>query len=111
MPAHGNGAYVDVEFFKRVRAKHYVLSGVEPSEHVLNALAEAKEQYWTSVEDRAAPVSLITTYETDVLRNWFVQNEDRLARLHIEVMPPACVNEITMDENPESTCRALKLEL
>jgi hypothetical protein len=111
VPAHGNGAYLDAEFFRRVRAKYYVLSSVEPSEHVLNALADAKEQFWTSAEDRAAAVNLITTYETDVLRNWFVQNEERLARLHIDVMPPACVNEITMDENPATTCRALKLEL
>ena len=111
IPAHGNGNYVDVEFFKRVRAKNYVLSSAEPNEHVLNALAEAKELHWTSAEDKSALVTLIPTYETETLRKWFVQNEERLARLHIDVSPAACHATVTMDENPQSSCNVYKLEL
>jgi microtubule-associated protein 1 len=111
IPAHGNSAYVDVEFFKRVRAKYYVLSTVDPTEHVLNALAEAKEQFWTSAEDKVAQVNIIPTYENDLLRSWFKQNEDRLANLHIEIMPPAAYSEVCIDENPDSSCRAYKLDL
>ena len=42
VPHHGDANYSDVEFFKKVRARYYVLSGVEPSKEVLNALLEAK---------------------------------------------------------------------
>lgn len=111
IPAHGNSNYVDVEFFKRVRAKHYILSCAEASEQVLNALLDAKEQYWTSGEDKQQVVNLIPTYEWDSLKKWFVNNEDRLAKAHIEIMPAACFAEVTMDSDPTSTCQAYKLEL
>ena len=42
VPHHGDCHYSDVEFFKKVRARYYVFSGVEPSKDVLNALLEAK---------------------------------------------------------------------
>jgi hypothetical protein len=42
VPHHGDANYSDVEFFKKVRARYYVFSGVEPSKEVLNALLEAK---------------------------------------------------------------------
>ena len=42
VPHHGDSNYSDVEFFKKVRARYYVFSGVEPSKEVLNALLEAK---------------------------------------------------------------------
>lgn len=106
MPAHGSEHHVDAEFFKRVRARHYVLSALEPSEHVLNALCEGKEVW----EDKQLQVTLIPTYETDALRKWYVQNEERLARLKIDVSPAACHATITMDDNPELTCQVYKLE-
>lgn len=53
IPAHGNAFYVDSDYFKRVRARFYVLSTVEPSQHILNALLEAK-QTW---EDKELQVS------------------------------------------------------
>ena len=46
IPHHGDPKYCDVEFFKRVRARHYVLSCLEPSVAVLEALLEGK-QSWT----------------------------------------------------------------
>ena len=46
IPHHGDPKYCDVEFFKRVRARHYVLSALEPSVEVLDALVEGK-QSWT----------------------------------------------------------------
>ena len=49
IPAHGNPHYVDSEFFKRVRARFYVLSSIEPSQNVLNALLDAK-QTWEDKE-------------------------------------------------------------
>lgn len=46
IPHHSDPQYSDVEFFKRVRARHYVLSTLEPSAQVLDALLEGK-QSWT----------------------------------------------------------------
>ena len=53
VPHHGSSNYANAEFFKRVRARYYVFSGVEPSRDVFNALLEAKrtwenkEQGWS----------------------------------------------------------------
>lgn len=46
IPHHSDPQYSDVEFFRRVRARHYVLSSLEPSAQVLDALLEGK-QSWT----------------------------------------------------------------
>lgn len=50
IPHHSDPHYADVEFFRRVRARHYVLSSLEPSAQVLDALLEGK-QSWTG-DDR-----------------------------------------------------------
>ena len=43
VPHHGDAMYTDIEFFKRVRARYYVFSGVEPCREVFEALLEAKK--------------------------------------------------------------------
>lgn len=106
IPAHGNGNYCDAEFFKRVRARNYVLSALEPNESILNALIEAKETW----EDKSLQVSLIPTYESDLMKKWFVSNEEKLVRLKIDVLPAAKYATITMDENPDLSCHVYKLE-
>ena len=45
VPHHGSSNYANAEFFKRVRARYYVFSGVEPSRDVFNALLEAKKTW------------------------------------------------------------------
>ena len=45
VPCHGDAHYSDVEFFKRVRARYYVFSGVEPSREVFDALLEGKKTW------------------------------------------------------------------
>lgn len=106
VPAHGNGHYCDVEFFKRVRARHYVLSSEEMSEHTLNAVIDGKESW----EDKSLLVSIIPTYESDLIRTWYTANQDKLDRLKIDVMPAANMGTVTLDENPELSCQALKIE-
>lgn len=106
IPAHGNQFYVDAEFFKKVRARHYVLSTEEPNEHVLNSLIEAKETW----DEKGLQVSLIPTYESEVMRRWFETNEETLARLKIDVMPAANYATVTMDDNPDLSCQVYKLE-
>lgn len=49
VPHHGNHYYSYVDFFKRVRARYYVFSGLEPSRQVYDALLEAK-QTWDDKE-------------------------------------------------------------
>ena len=45
VPHHGSSNYTTAEFFKRVRARYYVFSGVDPSREVFNALIEAKKTW------------------------------------------------------------------
>jgi microtubule-associated protein 1 len=45
VPHHGCKNYTNVEFFKRIRARYYVFSGVEPCKDVFNALLEAKKTW------------------------------------------------------------------
>jgi len=106
IPAHGSNYYVDADFFRKVRARHYILSTEEPNEHVLNALIEAKETW----EEKSLQVSIIPTYESEVMRRWFETNEENLARLKIDVMPAANYATVTMDDNPDLSCQVYKLE-
>ena len=46
IPHHSDPKYCDADFFRRIRARHYVLSTLEPSPQVLDALLEGK-QSWT----------------------------------------------------------------
>ncbi|RNA31773.1 microtubule-associated futsch, partial [Brachionus plicatilis] len=104
IPAHGNPSYVDADFFKRVRARHYVLSAVDFGEPILNALLDGKETW----EDKNLQVTLVPTYESDVLRRWFENNQERLARLKVEITPAARHSIVTIDENPDLNCQAYK---
>ena len=45
VPHHGDANYTDIEFFKRVRARYMVFSGVEPSRAVFDALLEGKKTW------------------------------------------------------------------
>ena len=45
VPHHGNSYYTALDFFKRIRARYYVFSGVEPSREVYDALLEAKKTW------------------------------------------------------------------
>ena len=107
IPAHGDSAYVDVDFFRKVRARHYVLSTEEPAERLLNAIIEAKETW----EDKTVQTTIIPTYESEALRHWYITNEEALVRLRIDITPSATMSTLTMDDNPEMTCQLYKLEL
>ncbi|XP_053690752.1 microtubule-associated protein futsch [Sabethes cyaneus] len=105
VPHHGNSYYANVEFFKRVRARYYVFSGTEPSREVYNALLEAK-QTW---EDKDLEVTIIPTYDTDVLGYWVSENEDLLAKYHIDLSPSAARCTINLQDH-ETSCSAYRLE-
>ncbi|XP_034230217.1 microtubule-associated protein futsch, partial [Thrips palmi] len=105
VPHHGNSYYTSLEFFKRVRARYYVFSGIEPSREVYNALLEAK-QTW---EDKELEVTIIPTYDTDTLGYWVAENEDALAKYKIDLSPSASRCTINLQDH-ETSCSAYRLE-
>jgi hypothetical protein len=50
IPHHGNEHYVDSEFFRRIRARYYVLNSVDISRLTLESLIEGKQQWDKSYE-------------------------------------------------------------
>ncbi|EDW25887.1 GL14252 [Drosophila persimilis] len=105
VPHNGNSYYAHVEFFKRVRARYYVFSGTEPSRQVYDALLEAK-QTW---EDKELEVTIIPTYDTDVLGYWVAENEELLAKHRIDLSPSASRCTINLQDH-ETSCSAYRLE-
>jgi len=105
VPAHGDPHYVDMEFFRRVRARYYVISALNPLPSVFTALLEAK-QTWDNPD---LEVTLIPTYDTDTLRHWMGLHRDQLAQLKIDVAPSASRCVIQLQEH-ETSCAAYRLE-
>ncbi|XP_060073202.1 microtubule-associated protein 1S-like [Ylistrum balloti] len=105
IPNHGNPQYSDIEFFKRIRARYYVLSSLSPNSQVLNALLDAK-QTW---EDKDLKVTIIPTYDNDTIRHWMGLNKDRLCDLNVDVAPSASRCTIQLQDH-ETSCSAFRLE-
>jgi len=105
VPHHGASGYADVEYFKRVRARYYVFSGVEPSKEVFNGLLEAKKTW----ENKDQEVTIIPTYDTDVLGYWVAENEELLSELKIDLAPSASRCTINLQDHATS-CAAYRLE-
>merc|ERR1719397_1987600 len=105
VPHHGSSNYANAEFFKRVRARYYVFSSVEPSKDVFNALLEAKRTW----ENKEQEVTIIPTYDTDVLGYWVAENEELLTELKIDLAPSASRCTINLQDHATS-CAAYRLE-
>ncbi|CAC5409494.1 Electromotor neuron-associated protein 2,Microtubule-associated protein futsch [Mytilus coruscus] len=105
IPNHGNPSYSDIEFFKRVRARYYVLSSLSPNPQTLTALMEAKETW----DNKNSEVTLIPTYDNDTLRHWMGLNRDKLSELNIDVGPSASRCTIHLQDH-ETSCSAYRLE-
>ena len=59
VPHHGSSNYTTSEFFKRVRARYYVFSGVDPSREVFDALIEAKKTWENKDQGQSGLVTII----------------------------------------------------
>ena len=105
IPNHGDPTYSDIEFFKRIRARYYVLSALSPNPQILNALLEAK-QTW---EDKNLEVTVIPTYDNETLRHWMGLHRDELTDLKIDVAPSASRCTIQLQDH-ETSCSAYRLE-
>ncbi|KAM9808127.1 microtubule-associated protein 1A-like [Neosynchiropus ocellatus] len=103
VPNHCSAKNVDQEFFKRVRAAYYVLSGndpsgVEPSREVLNAFLEGKAQWGSNQQ-----VTLIPTHDTEMTREWYQQTHERQQDLNIMVL--ASSSTVVMQDESFPACK------
>jgi len=95
----------DIDFFRRVRARQYVLSALEPCPKQLNALLEAKGTW----EDSEAEVTIIPTYDTEDLRRWMAIQREELATAKVDVAPSASRCTIQLQDH-HTSCSAYRLE-
>ncbi|XP_077066893.1 uncharacterized protein map1ab isoform X1 [Siphateles boraxobius] len=103
IPNHCSAKNVDQEFFKRVRAGYYVVSGNdpgsgEPSRAVLDALLEGKAQWGTNLQ-----VTLIPTHDTEVTRDWYQQTHEKQQDLNIMVL--ASSSTVVMQDESFPACK------
>ncbi|NWS71140.1 MAP1A protein, partial [Crotophaga sulcirostris] len=103
IPNHCSGKNTDPEFFKRVRASYYVVSGNdaangEPSRAVLDALLEGKSQWGENLQ-----VTLIPTHDTEVTREWYQQTHEKQQELNIMVL--ASTSTVVMQDDSFPACK------
>ncbi|XP_060116328.1 microtubule-associated protein 1A [Heteronotia binoei] len=103
IPNHCNAKNTDHEFFKKVRASYYVVSGNdpsngEPSRAVLDALLEGKSQWGENVQ-----VTLIPTHDTAVTREWYQQTHEKQQELSIMVL--ASSSTVVMQDESFPACK------
>ncbi|XP_028857611.1 microtubule-associated protein 1B [Denticeps clupeoides] len=85
LPSTSAAATVDVEFFRRLRSSCYIVSGEEPVKEsvmrpVLDSLLDGKEA-WPDVQ-----VTLIPTFESIVMHEWYQETHERQRELEITVL-------------------------
>ncbi|XP_063762212.1 microtubule-associated protein 1A [Eleginops maclovinus] len=103
VPNHCSAKNVDQEFFKRVRAAYYVVSGNdpgsgEPSRGVLDSLLEGKAQWGSNLQ-----VTLIPTHDTEVTRDWYQQTHEKQQDLNIMVL--ASSSTVVMQDESFPACK------
>ncbi|KAK7893264.1 hypothetical protein WMY93_022416 [Mugilogobius chulae] len=103
VPNHCSAKNVDQEFFRRVRASYYVVSGNdsasgEPSRGVLDALLEAKASWGSNLQ-----VTLIPTHDTDVTRDWYQQSHQVQTDLNVMVL--ASSSTVVMQDESFPACK------
>ena len=91
----------DAEFFRRVRARYYIIPGSSADPHQLSMLADAKSAW-------EGEVTVIPTGNTDALIAWVMAHRDELTSLKIEVTPSVARSTLQLDRG--STCSAYRLE-
>ncbi|KAL8577433.1 hypothetical protein ACOMHN_048068 [Nucella lapillus] len=106
IPNHGDISYVDAEFFKRVRARYYVLSARNPNPKVLEMLMDAKAT-WDKANSQE--VTVIPTYETQILQHWMAVHKEKLAENKIDIAPAASRCTVRLQDH-EDSCYTYRLE-
>ncbi|KAM9067955.1 microtubule-associated protein 1A isoform 2-T2 [Sarcophilus harrisii] len=103
IPNHCSGKTADLDFFRRVRAAYYVVSGNdpangEPSRAVLDALLEGKAQWGENLQ-----VTLIPTHDTEVTREWYQQTHEQQQQLNVLVL--ASSSTVVMQDESFPACK------
>ncbi|KAF7654735.1 hypothetical protein LDENG_00065650 [Lucifuga dentata] len=85
LPSGSSSSTVDVDFFRRIRSSHYIISGDDRVKEVamrsiLDALLEGKS-CWPDVK-----VTLIPTFDSLVMHEWYQETHDRQKELSITVL-------------------------
>ncbi|KAK7159460.1 hypothetical protein R3I94_005712 [Phoxinus phoxinus] len=100
----GHGAFtVDVEFFSRLRSSCYIISGDDTLKEssmrsILDALLEGK-----SVWPEDAPVTLIPTFESLMMHEWYRETQEKQRQLGITVL--GSNSTVAMQEETFPACK------
>jgi hypothetical protein len=105
LPHHGNPSYADADFFKWIRSRNYVLSGLNPTVEILDAILDGKKSWAQSDKE----VLVIPTYDSETLRLWLALHGDDLAAEHIDIAPSAMRCMLNL-QDATSGCPAFRLE-
>ncbi|KAI3369175.1 hypothetical protein L3Q82_026145 [Scortum barcoo] len=102
LPSGCASSTVDLEFFRRLRSLHYIVSGDDPVKEVsmrsiLDALLEGKSS-WPEVQ-----VTLIPTFDSLAMHEWYQETHDRQRELSIMVL--GSNSTVAMQEETFPACK------
>ncbi|XP_070764943.1 microtubule-associated protein 1S [Enoplosus armatus] len=102
LPSGCASSTVDLEFFRRLRSSHYIISGDDPVKEVamrsiLDALLEGKSN-WPEVQ-----VTLIPTFDSLSMHEWYQETHDRQRELSITVL--GSNSTVAMQEETFPACK------
>ncbi|XP_076840933.1 microtubule-associated protein 1S isoform X2 [Brachyhypopomus gauderio] len=103
LPSGHASSTVDLEFFCRLRSSCYIISGDDPLKEtimrpVLDALLDGKSSWPDHV-----PVTLIPTFESMVIHEWYQQTRERQRQLNITVL--GSNSTVAMQEETFPACK------
>nr|CAB3251685.1 histone H3.3-like [Phallusia mammillata] len=112
IPHHGNKNFVNVDFFKRLRAKYYVVSGMdasndEPNVEVLDALLEGKKSW--EIPSASVPgqdgmnVTVIPTHNSPALVQWYDKQHREMQAENIHLV--ASGSKVMMHDETMEACK------
>ncbi|XP_038554802.1 microtubule-associated protein 1B-like [Micropterus salmoides] len=102
LPSGCASSTVDQDFFRRLRSSHYIISGDDPVKEaamrsILDALLEGKSS-WPEVQ-----VTLIPTFDSLAMHEWYQETHDRQAGLSITVL--GSNSTVAMQEETFPACK------
>ena len=115
VPTEGSES-IGAEFFRRVFARHYVLTCAEPSRKLLEAIIDGKKAYLSDNKLNEPPSTvIIPTYDSVTLSAWRQYSAQELQSLRIEVAPVASQCMIHLqgagsEMDSDNQCRAFRIE-
>ncbi|XP_035504625.2 electromotor neuron-associated protein 1 [Scophthalmus maximus] len=102
LPSSAAASTVDVDFFRRIRSSYYIVSGDDPVKDesmrsILDSLLEGKSS-WPDVQ-----VTLIPTFDSLVMHEWYQETHDRQKELSITVL--GSNSTVAMQEETFPACK------